>query len=842
MNPNHLECVPFEFFKGTYDRGRDEECIVNHFIDSLNITFTPKGVHTRDGSVPSIGLTVPSGDTIVRHYFKRADGYGKILMYLTLPTGNLYGVRNGVTQLLHTNPNMIDFSIVSTKNRVYFSPHDRNAGIVGEIIRYWDGTNVRAAAGVKPVAATPMTATTTGTGVNEVQRLTIGGTASAGNMPINTKYGTTIPLPFNFTGAQLESALRGDNERQAVWLVNATGGTFTTEFGGQVSAGVAPGASAATYKAALEGISTIGAGNIDVLSGTGTATDPWLVLFIGSLAKQEQSSLVLNIGGLTGVGTITGHVEEVLKGRKLFGVGNVTVVDTSPVFTITFVGDEGEQDQLMLDPINNLTGVSPTITMEEVTAGETAGNIDAGKHKFAVVYETESGFLTGLGPLIATVFTPTIYDAPGSKKVLIANIPIGPVNITARHIVATKAGEEEYFFVPDGDILDNVTTSITLSFFDSELVESADYLEDQLTSIPACLKMVTYGPRAALIGFPNPDGSLVRFSRPGEPEAFDQITGIKQINVDDQHNLQTGFELRGLLYLGKTLGWYALQDNGLDPTEWDEAICIDKGVSGQVYGVSDIPNQLEGATRDRVLIVDASGVLVFDGVFRDPDITWKVGDVWKRINRNLANKIQILDDPVNKRIYLNIPLGLGSTDINAILFGDYSECGGFPNAKDIKWTIWMYPWAPLSISIFDLEGKGNPIFRYSGNAILYRACRAGDARNDDGTAIVNYIRLPYLAPGDNFGEVNYFGSIRFRTEGVGNLDITLYGEDNLPVTVPPTVLLATAPAQELLRLINFKAERMSIRLGMDALDEWFYLTRVRIHGKMWAAQRPTVAV
>jgi len=836
MNPNHLDSVPFEFFKGTFDRGRDEEVIPDHFIDSLNITFSPKGVTTRSGSVASVGLTVPGGDTIVRHYFKRADGYGKILMYLTQPTGNLYGVRNGITTLLYTNPAMIDFSITGTKNRIYFSPHDRNAGLVGEKIRYWDGTNVRAAAGAKPVGSV-MVAATTGTGVDAVQTLTIGGTPLGGNLPINTKYGTTVPLPFNFSGAQLESALRGDNERQAIWLSNATGGTFPISFGGQTSAAIAWNAAAAAVKTALEGITTIGAGNIDVLSGTGTSADPWLVLFIGGLAKQEQSPFELDISSLTGTAPILGTVKEILKGRTLFGVGNVNVTGANP-YTITFVGDEGEQPQSLLDPINNLTGTTPTATVVSTVEGVTAGDIDAGRHKFAVIYETESGFLTGFGPLIATVFTPTLYDAPGSKQVLITNIPLGPAGTFARHIVATKSGEEAYFFVPDGDILDNTTTSVTLSFFDSELVESADYLEDQLTEIPACLKMVTYGSRAALIGFPNPDGSLVRLSRSGEPEAFDQITGIKQISVDDQHNLQTGFELRGLLYLGKTLGWFALQDNGLDPAEWDEAISIDKGISGYVFGVSDIPNQIEGATRDRVLIVDASGVLVFDGVFRDPDLTWKIRDIWKRINRSLANKIQILDDPVNKNIYLNIPLGLGATDINAILFGDYSECGSFPNAKDIKWTIWRYPQDPLSISIFDLDGKGNPVFRYSGNAVLYRACRAGDARNDAGTAIVSYIRLPYLAPGDGLGEVNYYGAIRVRSEGAGNLDLTLYGEDNLPLSLPPTILQSLTPAQEYLRLINFKAERMSVQFGMDALDEWFYLTRVRLYGKMWSAQRP----
>jgi hypothetical protein len=837
MNPFNLDCIPFETFKGTFDRGRDEEVIPDHFIDSRNIKFSPKGVQSRDGSVPSIELTVPAGDYVARHYFKRAEGYGQVLMYLTLPTGNLYGIRNGITSLLHTNPAMIDFSITSTNNRIYFTPHNRIAGIAGEIIRYWDGTNVFAAAGPKPTAGSAMTATTSGTGVDAVQTLTIGGTASAGNMPINTKYGQTVPLPYNFSAAQLESALRGDNERQAVWIVNATGGTVITEFGGQVSAGVAPGASAATYKTDLEGISTIGAGNIDVLSGTGTAADPWFVLFIGSLAKQEQTNFILNLSGLTGTDPIAGYVQEVLKGRSLFGVGNVTVSGTNP-YTITFVGDEGEQPQDLLNPVNNLTGVSPTVTVVSTVEGVTAGDIDAGRHKFAVIFETASGFLTGLGPLIAGVFTPTIYEAPGNHAVLIGNIPVGPTGTFARHILATKAGEEEYFFAPEGDVLDNVTTSVELSFFDSELVESADYLEDQLTEIPACLKFITYKSRAVLIGFPQPDGSLARFSRPGEVEAFDEILGQILVEPNDQHLLQTGFEFRDVLYFGKTLGWYSVIDNTLEPAEWDKPVTIDRGVAGRVFGISDIPNFLEGNTRDRYLVVDNGGLLLFDGAFHDPPLTWKIYDIWMRVNRTYLDKIQILDDHIHKRLYMNVVLGHEETEINAVIYGDYSECGQYPDPVKIKWTIWEFPCNPISITIFDLAGSGEPIFRYTAEDVIYRMCRAGDCHNDYGNPIHWLIRFPYVAPGDNMGEVNFFGCIRFRAEGIGNLDITYYGEDNLPVYLPPLIVASTAPAQELLRLTNFKAERCSVQVEQDELDEWLYITRMRLYGKMYAAQRP----
>lgn len=834
-NPFNLKKIPFEYWEGTFDHGRDEEVAEDHLIDSLNVRYTPKGVKTREGSVISVPVTVPAGETIVRHYFKRADGYGRILIYMT-NTGKIYGIRNGITTLLLTIPTAEDFSITSTANFVYISPHDRVNGTPGEKVYRWDGTNVRQAAGLRPTAGSVMTATTTGTGVDEVQRLTIGGVPSAGNLPILTKYGITVPLPFNFTGAQLESALRGDNERQAIWVEDASGGTLTAEHGGNVSAPFAFNATAATVKTALEGIPTLGVGNIDVLGGTGTVSDPWIVLYIGSMAKQEQSNLILNGAGLTG-STPSAHIEEVLKGRKLFGVGNIVVTGVGP-FDIQFTGDEGEQDQEPLIPINQLTGAAPTATITTLTNGSTAGNIDEGKHFFAVAFETESGFITKLGPTILGTFTPTEYDAPGDKKVLIANIPVGPAGTIARHVVMTKANETEYFFIPNGRIGDNVTTTLEISAFDSELVESADYLLDILETIPACLQFIKYRSRVVLVGFPNPDGSIARVSLKDDPETFDETEGFIRVEPDDQHNLKTGFEHQGMIYFGKSLGWYATEDNNLEPLFWDKPIAVDQGVSAQVFGVSEIPNFLAGTTRERIVVVDASGILLFQGGFGE-ELTWKIRDIWQDVNRDLADKIQIIDDPVNKCLFCNVPLGLGSEDINAILFGDYTKCGETPNAKDIKWSVWKFPGAPISISCFDLDGKGNPILRFNVGGVLYRLCRALDSKNDFGNVIASYIRLPYVAPpGSDGGEVNFYGAIRIRSQGIGNLYLVYFGEDNLPVSQPPVVLNSAQPAREYLRLTNFKSERVSIKIGVDTLDSWFYITRVNVFGDMYAVQRP----
>jgi hypothetical protein len=832
-------------FKGTFDRGRDDVVPKDHFIDSLNVRFSPRSVKTREGTIASIVLTVPGGETIVRHYFKRADGYGRILLYLT-SGGNLYGVRNGITTLLLAIPAMLDFSITSNANYVFISPHTGSAGIVGERMYRWDGTNIRQSAGLRPAAGSAIAAATTGTGVNEVQTLTLTGTASAGNFTLSyLGYGDTVPLPFNFSAAQLQSALQGDNERQSVWLVGATGGTFTLRFGDEVSGPIDWNETFGALQTILEAVPNIGAGNIAVLSGDGTIGNPWLIRFEGSLAKQQQAEFIADGALLTGTTPQT-FVEETLPGKTLFGVGNVTATGTGP-WVITFIGDHGSEDIPLPYIDSNLTGATPVLTIVETTAGAPAGKIEAGKHKFAVAYETETGFITKPGPAIAAVFTPTIYEAPGDFKVNLSNIPLGPAGTTARIILATKANEEVYYFVPDGRIGDNTTTTLSnVSFFDAELVQEADYLFDLLETIPSCLNIIDYSSRVCLLGFPNPDGSLVRISRAGEPESFDEVEGLQVINRADQHNLKNGFVLRGILYLGKTLGWYGLQDNeSEEPAFWPKAISIDDGVGAYTHGVSEIPNFIAGNTKDRVLVVDSSGLLFFDGVFRRPEITWKFHDVWKRVNKNYFDKIQIMDDPVNQHLYLNVPLGLGEIVPTAILYADYSDCAGLPNSKDTKWTVWDFPENPLSISCFDLNGKGNPIFRYSSSiesgvpSKIYRFCSAADSKNDHGTPIVSYIKTWLIAPGtSNTGQLNYFGFLRVRVEGDGNLDITYYGEDNLPVNVPPFLLISANPGKEFDRLTNFVAERLSIKIGVDVLNEWFDLYRLIPHAKVYAVRRP----
>jgi hypothetical protein len=102
----------------------------------------------------------------------------------------------------------------------------------------------------------------------------------------------------------------GTNEVQTVSLTGVpTGGTFTLSFGGQTTAPIAFDAIAATVQAALQALSTIGAGNATV-----TGTGPWIVTFAGALAKTNVALMTANGALLTGGTSPTAVVVETTAG------------------------------------------------------------------------------------------------------------------------------------------------------------------------------------------------------------------------------------------------------------------------------------------------------------------------------------------------------------------------------------------------------------------------------------------------------------------------------------------------------------------------------------------------
>lgn len=499
-------------------------------------------------------------------------------------------------------------------------------------------------------------------------------------------------------------------------------------------------------------------------------------------------------------------------------------------------------------------GAAPTGFTLGAANSSTSGNVEAGEHYFAVAFITSSGFITKPGP---TAFTH--LNASGGKKVTISSIPTGGVGagVVARVILATKSIpttlftgnqiEYELFFIPSGGngiINDNTTTSIDVDFLDAELEDSADYLLDNLSTIPAGVGIGVYNGRLITWG-ESGNEFTIRVSNPLQPEVFSSVNGFITIDPSDAASgIKNCFEHRKSLIIATSSRFYSSADNGSDPNTWGVDI-VDKSAGTECFGVATILDA-RGTNTDRVFIATRSGLVSFEGYVKKPELTYNIENIWKRINAANFNKIQVIDDPIGHKVYVNVPLD-GATSCNRLLYGDYKEAFtvyGTIDEKAIRWSIWnLCGTGGLgAICLTSVTGDYNqttkvPVLFYSIDTGNIYEHREDDSLLDDyGTAIDSYVQTSLKTSQSEW--IQHFAGMKLRILGVGDLQITLYGEDNSnPVTVP-VITLSSTPGKEFDRLINYIDEKMSVKFRTSNFGEWFNLDRFTLFAKSLWLRRP----
>ncbi len=319
-----------------------------------------------------------------------------------------------------------------------------------------------------------------------------------------------------------------------------------------------------------------------------------------------------------------------------------------------------------------------------VANSATVGSIEAGIHIFGVVYETDTGYLTAIGPDTLPVLTAT-----GGFKADLTNIDVSPnAYVKKRHIVATRAIDPslytgntqgyQFFFLPDGVIPDNVTTIKTVDFFDSELLDDASHLFDNYSSIPAGGGLGLYHNR--LLDWDSDVGpASVLVSAPGEPEAISQVDGLILVPFQGQ-GITHCHEYRDVLYICKINSTIACSDNGDVPSSWQTEI-IDQGIGAAKHGIA-IVGEVGSINIEFLLVFNLSGIFVFNGTYTRPELSYKIKDFWLSIDLNTKILLsEFYNDVLNQIIAINFPY------LNMILIGDYSNGLDFKAIKWAKWTI-----------------------------------------------------------------------------------------------------------------------------------------------------------
>lgn len=307
------------------------------------------------------------------------------------------------------------------------------------------------------------------------------------------------------------------------------------------------------------------------------------------------------------------------------------------------------------------------------------GQTDPGMHIFAFVTESISGYLSAPGLMEA-------FTTVGTNSVSFGSIPTsGDPSVVKRHLVASKViptaawngNLEGYdlFFVAGGTINNNTDTFLNnLSFFDQDLLEDASHLFDNYTSIPAVASLSMFNNRlVASTTFTNINLALV--SARGEPEAINQISGILDVQPDG-NPITNGQELRDVFYLFKRVRTIAYVDNGDDPSSW-EPVTIDNALGTCVHGIATVLDS-GSASVDVLIVCTFQGISLFNGRYNDPELTWKIEEYWKELDRNQFGKIQIVNSPIHKQILCVLPT-------KKLLVGFYSH--GM-DSKNIRWCPW----------------------------------------------------------------------------------------------------------------------------------------------------------
>lgn len=357
------------------------------------------------------------------------------------------------------------------------------------------------------------------------------------------------------------------------------------------------------------------------------------------------------------------------------------------------------------------------------------GTINAGNHAWAVAFESDTGFISSLMPW------PILVLSAAGDQVNMTAIPIGPANTVARRIYMSKvmsdaipSNQAQFYFVQR--IADNVTAAQSFTAFDSQLLQNSTYLYTVLDSLPCGIGIGKYHNRLMLWGFPtqtitirvvgggpnitlNTTPSTILFSLPNDPETIDTLNNVAIIDSNASTLvLDTSLtwvpvgatacqEYRDMCYVFKLSKTYAFADNGNVPATWVPVV-VDEGAGAFVKGVATVLDT-NGVSYDYLVIANNTGIYTFNGLFVRPELTYKIADLWKTLNKipgttatNLSSgKVHIVLDTINKQLYVMAQFGqqfVNQPLQNNILVCDFANSfiGDPQFSQKAKWSIWKF--------------------------------------------------------------------------------------------------------------------------------------------------------
>lgn len=327
-----------------------------------------------------------------------------------------------------------------------------------------------------------------------------------------------------------------------------------------------------------------------------------------------------------------------------------------------------------------------------------------------------------------------------------------------------------------------------------------------------------------------------------QPEQFDGVTGIFQIQPTDGQAIRTFFQLLdNKLYVVKERSLWVTNDDGQnEPAGWTISKVADKVGTEAVRGVDTSPDGW-------AVIAAKDGLYIFDGSVPQR-ISHEIQGDWKTINWNAANKICVTVDHISRRIHVSVPTGAAVLP-NAEFVMDYSQLG---TASDIaeapqahyayfnptqivapgrarRWTTWNFS-AMVSSLIIRQDGsyhlyRGND----SLNGIVYD--QQTSQLSDNGVAINSQYQFAYLptAQQEQMLQLGAHGKfwpyLTGFVTGAGSLSIFIYGQNEQRAKQLVSLPLSTTQKWDFEKNVDFETERGSYLCGTNAVGSWFHVSK-----------------
>lgn len=300
--------------------------------------------------------------------------------------------------------------------------------------------------------------------------------------------------------------------------------------------------------------------------------------------------------------------------------------------------------------------------------------------------------------------------------------------------------------------------------------------------------------------------AVARWSRPGQPDAYDGLTGLQYIARDNGQRLTSGFVLGDVAYFVKESSLHATRDDGArEPAFWTTAVISDTVGSPSPNGV--------GVGDQWVVIASRDGLYYFDG--GQPQlISMPAGSAWSDILPfwAFANTIGCRVDMERKRIYVAVPTT--SVDPDTIYCFEWS--GTRPGTQPLAFSRMTDPVNFYSMATSQRASTGEVHFLFgisSGNRLVRLADSGVGEFEDYGTAITGQTWSGYLVGG--MSGPKRFDKLRLYVTGIGTLRVGFVGPgETFFAQTFDLVLDDFGPRDVSLPEIRFAADRIAVTLEL----------------------------